>query len=68
MEKANYQAQADVSRERKEGEIGVKESSRDTRIKIAQFEQVCKICLQYYNITLGSQIGRKRKRKGNFNF
>ncbi|KAG2386831.1 hypothetical protein C9374_001866 [Naegleria lovaniensis] len=43
IEKANYQAQADVSEARRDGEIAVEANRRDTRIKKAQLEQEAKL-------------------------
>lgn len=43
IEKANYQAQADVSEARRDGEIAVETNRRDTRIKKAQLEQEAKL-------------------------
>lgn len=42
IETANYEAQKDVAKARRDGEIGVKEQERDTRIKIAEMDAEAK--------------------------
>jgi len=43
IEKANYEAQIDVSTSQREGEIGIETNRRTTRITIAKLEQEAKI-------------------------